>query len=1189
MGTTIDSLQIEIQSNSTNAAGNIDALAKALKKLNKNGDVSNAVNNLNNLRKSLHAFVNMPSSASKIESLANSLKSLKKVGTIDLGTSLGGVKRAMESLKDVNVDGVAPQIQRIAEALTPLNNVKGSGFNAMMNGLKKLDDTVDGLDSATIDRFVEKIKELDEKLEPVSKKLVAIGNAFKGVNSKALSASGGFSVFGGKVNTTTLNLQSMIDVAKNAWAALQPIVHLLQNVIGEAIEWEGIAQRFGRGFGAQAEEVYSWVQRLNKEMGINIQQFMQYSSTYATMLTGFGVASQDASKMALGYMELTYDIWAGYNDIYKNFADAADAVRSAIAGEVEPVRRAGFTIVEATLEETAARHGLTISLEKATEAQKSYLRYLTLVDQAHAQSLVGTYAKEMNTAEGQMRTFAQQLKSLAQTFGSVFLPVLVKVMPWLQAFIDLVGDAVMAAANFFGIEIQKIDPDSWGASSMDGMGDSANNATNAVGKTTKALKDLKNATTGIDELNIISPQTNSSSAGAGVGGTNGFEGLDVGSLWDESIFDQIQFEVDTIKEQLKEALSHITAVISGFMLAIGTILVVSGANIPLGLGMMAVGAVGLVATVAENWSSMSDQLAKTLTTVTSILGGFLLAIGAFLAFSGVNVGLGVSLMAAGAVSLATAATINWKFLEGDFKNTLSILTGIVSGGLLAMGALFAFTGVAVPLGIGLMAAGAVGLATSVGLNWDAMTEPMRTAIGTLEGIVGGALLTFGAILALTGVNIPLGIGMIAAGAISLVSAAALNWDAITGDLKNSLATISTIVGGALLGIGAILAFTGVATPLGIAMIAAGAVSIIAAAPINWKSLVNSIKNVLKEIGIAVGAALLALGVLLACTGVALPVGIALIAVGATSLVAGVALNWDSIVNSIKNVLKKIGVVAGAAMLALGLLLVCTGVGIPLGIALIGAGAASLVSGVALNWDSIVNSVKKTVGKIGDAWNEMKGKISSAGTAVKDWWNKNMSLKAISAKVDDMKSKVSSAWSTAKTWWAKNVSLKLAPTVSSIKDKLSSAWSTAKAWWSKNVKLSIPSLSFKVTYTTKGLNALQKSIVKVLGLSGWPKLSFAKNGGIFDMGSLVWAGESGPEVLANAGGGKTGVMNVQQMSEAVYEGVYTAVVAAMRANGGNSGNAQGVNVYLDGKQIYSSMEQHRKERGAGLMGNQVYSY
>ena len=974
--------------------------------------------------------------------------------------------------------------------------------------------------------------------------------------------------------------------------------------------------------------------------------------------------------MALGYMELTYDIWAGYNDIYKNFDDAADAVRSAIAGEVEPIRRAGFTIVEATLKQTAANHGLEISLETATEAQKSYLRYLTLVDQAHAQSLVGTYAKEMNTAEGVMRTFAQQLKTLAQTFGSVFLPILVEVMPWLSAFVELLGEAIYRAAAFFGVEIQKVDFTS-GLGDISGVADSATESlgdtAGAVQDTTDALKDLKNASVGIDELNVINPNSakggsgSGSGSGSGAGDLGAFESLDVGSLWDKSIFDTVKFEVDQIKAKLEDALSDITAVISGFALAVGTILVVSGANIPMGLALMALGAAGLVATITANWNSMSDRLAKTLTVVTSVLGGFLLAVGAILTFSGVNVGLGIALMAAGAVSLATAATINWKFLEGNFSNTLSILTGIVSGGLLAVGALFAFTGAGVGLGIGLMIAGAVGLATAVGLNWDSMTDPVRKAIGTLEMIVGSAMFAFGAILALSGANIPLGLGLMAAGAVSMVSAEQLNWGSLNGTMKEKIATLSALVGGASLGIGAVLAFSGVATGIGIGLMAVGAAAIIGSAAVNWSSLVEKVKSVLKEIGIAVGAALLALGILLVCTGVALPVGIALIAVGAASLVSGIALNWDYIVTSIKNTLKEIGIIAGAAMLALGVLLVCTGVGIPLGIGLIAAGAASLAAGVALNWDSIKTSVQNGLNKIKD-WVSTYGllalgvilcltgvgiplgialikqgldkKTASGSTvgddllktikekwnAVKEWWNSKPALKEITTKVESIKTrvsdawssaktwwnekksklstytpsigsikdKVSSAWSTAKTWWSKKSGMSsYTPSIGSIKDKLSSAWNTAKTWWNKNVKLSIPSLSFKVTYDSSGLGKVKQAIVDALGLPGWPKLSFAKDGGIFNAGSLIWAGEAGAEIVANAGGGKTGVMNVEQMQNAVYEGVYAAMVAAVRASGGNGGS-QAVNVYLDSRQITASVEQRQHERGASILGKQVYA-
>jgi hypothetical protein len=1237
MSTTIDSLQIEIQSNSAGAVQGIEALAGALGKLKDNGKVSTAVKNLNNLSAALKGMTTVSSNANKLSALADSVDRLSKVGS--LARVIGQLHKltgAINGIKGLNIDNdLGKQLERIAQVSQPLSNIKASGLGTMVNSLTKIGKVTASLDDETISKFADKIKRVSDLLTPLSQKMTTISTGFKAINSSARSAGGGIQQMGKKVNVTTLNLASLITVIQGVVSALMPIVRLLSDTISQAIEWDGIAARFGRGFGDQAEEVYAWIQRLNEEMGINVQQFMQYSSVYATMLTGFGVAVEDAGKMALGYTELTYDIWAGYNDVYKSFADAAEAVKSAIAGEVEPIRRAGFTIVESTLEQTAANHGLEISLEKATEAQKSYLRYLTLVDQAHAQNLVGTYARELNTAEGLMRTFSQQLKSLAQAFGSLFLPILVKVMPWLQAFVNLLTEAIVAVAAFFGIEIQ---PASWANGATSGLGgisDAAEDASGSLddtagsaGSAKKAIEDLKKATLGIDELNVISPPkdtggSGSGGSGGGVGGGLGaFEDLDIGSLWDESIFDQIQFEVDKIKSMLKEALTAITAVIGGFMLAIGTILVVSGANIPLGLALMAAGAVTLVGVIAQNWNSMSDQLAKTLTTVTAVLGGFLLAIGAFLVFSGVNVGLGAALMVAGAVSLGTALTINWKFLEGDMKNTLSILTGIVAGGLLAMGALFAFTGVDVPLGIALMVAGAVGLATAAGLNWDYLSEPMRKAIGALEAVVGGALLTLGAILAFSGANVPLGIGLIAAGAVSLVSATALNWDSLTGDTKNTIATITALVSGALLGVGAVLTFTGVATPLGIAMMAAGAVGLVATASVNWSWLTNKIKTVLKELGAAIGVALLAVGAVLAFSGVAMPLGIALMAAGAVSLVSAVALNWSSITTTVKNVLEEIGIAAGAAMLALGVILCLSGVGIPLGIALIAAGAASLVSGIALNWDGLLGKLEEAWGEIEEWWNGLKGLdpvdiavslVKKGWTTVKEWIGK---IPGVSQAV----SLVKSGWSTVKGWIGN------LPTLSQAVKLVKSGWSSVKNWIG-----SIPAVSQGVKLVKSGWSSVKKWVGSVPAISagiklvksGWtsvkkwlgdlnfnlgfklPKIkvkwgtkevlgfkitfpsgfeTYAK-GGFPDFGELFVAREAGPEMVGRIGN-KTTVANNEQIVEGISEGVYAAVLAAMRAS---EGGDRAVNVYLDGRKITSSVERHQRERGASIMGNQVYAY
>lgn len=669
MATTIDSLELEIQSNSTSAASGIDGLAKALKKLKKNSDVNDAVTSLNNLRKSLHAFVNMPSNASKIESLAKSLKSLSKVGKINIGDSLSSVKRSMESLGAIDVDSVAPQIERISGALAPLSGINGNGFNNMMNGLKKLGEVTNGLDDDTITQFVSRVKKLDSELGPLSTKMIAISGAFKTAGSSAREAVESISSFRTHISATGVNLTNFISVARDAAASVQQIVEFFMKVIGPAIEWEGIAARFGRGFGENADEVYSWVQRLNKEMGINTQTFMQYSSVFATMLQGFGVGLEDSSKMALGYTELVYDIWAGYNDVYKQFGDAAEAVKSAIAGEVEPIRRAGFTIVEATLEQTAATHGLEISLENATEAQKSYLRYLTLVDQAHTQNLVGTYANELSTAEGVMRTLSQQLKSLAQTFGSVFLPVLVRIVPWIQAFVSLINDAIIAVANFFGIAIQAV---SFGkaSSGIDGVAESAGAASGALGSAAKAAKELKNATIGIDELNVISPPEDSGGGGGGGGGGSAAD-WDVDSLWDESIFDNIQSQVDEIKEKLGAVLATISLIGLGVAAwKIGSKFITALDTVKLGLKVIAGqsgagSAMSLLVSpkATENLTKFASLLKKT-PIGSMILGSGATSIGAAAA--------AVAAVLAAVVALASGFVIVYRESE-NFRNGLSAI------------------------------------------------------------------------------------------------------------------------------------------------------------------------------------------------------------------------------------------------------------------------------------------------------------------------------------------------------------------------------------------------------------------------------------------------------------------------------------------------------------------------------------
>ena len=525
--TTIDSLDIQISSSAGSSAANIEQLASALGKLKENGKLTTTVNNLTRLK-----------------------------------TALDGLKSASSGLQN---------IESVGKALSGLRDIgKLSGLTSAVNALKKIPAITASLNSATLTSFELKIRRLTSALAPLSVQLNAVGTAFSklptkiqqivaGTNRMAAATQKAAAAQGTHrtaLDATSINLAAVTANIQAYVGALQTVITQIQSFMSLAIEWDGIQARFGRAFGDSAQESLAWIEKLSEGLLINKQEFMQNSSLFAEMLKGFGINEQDAGQMALGYTELAYDIWAAYNDVYKSLGGeegAIAAVRSAIAGEVEPIRRAGFTIVDSQLAITAANHGLTYSTQKSTEAQKSYLRYLTLVDQAMDKNIVGVYASEMKTAEGVLRTLSQQLKLLAQTLGSLFLPILTTVVPYLIAFVQILTDAAEAVAKFFGIELFKID---WSrGSGMGGLTEEATAATDSLTDAGKAAKALKSYTMGFDELNVIDPNTGGSAGGAGAGlGGTGFEDLDVDNVWDESLFSDIGEQVNVLKDKLKEAL-----------------------------------------------------------------------------------------------------------------------------------------------------------------------------------------------------------------------------------------------------------------------------------------------------------------------------------------------------------------------------------------------------------------------------------------------------------------------------------------------------------------------------------------------------------------------------------------------------------------------------------------------------------
>ena len=564
----IQGLEFQIVNDSTQAVTGLQNLINTLNRLKTatNGGatgLSKTAQCIRELSNSLKGL-NSGDASQKITRLTNALTALSQVGNVKISSSIANqltaINTALAGLKWTDGD----KLTSLANGLRPLSELGKANMTTFINQLSKLPKVIEDLEAADIDKFTQQMTALAAAMKPFADEMQKVSNGFSAFPSKIQRLVASTDRYNGSVKRAASSTQAWgtalkgIKISTVVYASRR-IGTALADFMYDASEWEGIMYRFGRAFGDAAQESYEWIKRLNDEMQINTQQFMQYSSIYGTMLKGYGVATEDAAKMAMNYTELTYDIWAGYNDIYKSFEDAAIAVRSAIAGEVEPIRKAGFTIVDSQLKITAANYGIAYSSQKASEELKSYLRYLTMVDQAKAQDLIGTYSKEMTTAEGLMRTLRQQITSLSQAFGAFLLPALVKVLPYVQAFVELIGEAIASLAALFGVEIQPVDFSknfNAGAAGAEGMADGLQDAAGAA-------KKLKQYTAGFDELNVFAPSTGSGSGSTASGSYAGM--FDIDKLWDESIFENINSQVDDLKEKLKPILKLVGAIGAAFL------------------------------------------------------------------------------------------------------------------------------------------------------------------------------------------------------------------------------------------------------------------------------------------------------------------------------------------------------------------------------------------------------------------------------------------------------------------------------------------------------------------------------------------------------------------------------------------------------------------------------------------------
>lgn len=282
-----------------------------------------------------------------------------------------------------------------------------------------------------------------------------------------------------------------------------------------------------------------------KNLGLDADTVMQYQAQYAQMADSIGMAGEASLATSKAMTMLATD-WSSLRNI--DFETAFEKMASGLAGQSRAVRSLGIDITQAALAQTAQNIGMTTSISKMDQATKAELRMITILQQSKI--AWGDLAKTLNTPANQMRLLQQNVISMSRAFGNIFLPVLARVLPYINAVVMALQRLFQFLAKLVGAD--KIASNATGGlsdsfadleddASMDGVTDSVDGTSDALDNATKKAEKLKKTILAFDELNVLNDANTSSSAGSGsgVGGVGTGIGAGEQGLLDAALMDAL--------------------------------------------------------------------------------------------------------------------------------------------------------------------------------------------------------------------------------------------------------------------------------------------------------------------------------------------------------------------------------------------------------------------------------------------------------------------------------------------------------------------------------------------------------------------------------------------------------------------------------------------------------------------------
>ena len=532
----LESLEIKIQAQAQQASGQIDALVTRL------GRLSSALSGL--------STGNLNSLSTGVNRLAGAMTAMRGIDT----RTFSAVARNVSKLGSIN----SKQINAAAGSMRQISNaLKGiSGMSASVKGLTDLASAIKQLGYQSSTKAIENIPKLAtamrqlmselSKAPSVSRNIIDMTNALAklsrtggaaGTAAKSITSSfSGFSSSASAVTKKSFSLASAIGKVYATYWALFRGFRLLGDAIDISSSLTEVENVVRQTFGQYESLINNFAKTSIEKFGMSELSAKQFASRFQAMGTALDIPQRKMADMSIRLTELTGDM-ASFYDVSQE--DVAKSLQSVFSGTTAPMRRYGIDLTQATLKEWALKQGLDANISSMTQAQKAMLRYQYVL--AHTTNITGDFARTADTWHNQITMLRENFKALGAVVGggliNAFKPFIKVLNAVLQKVISFAEMVTNALGSIFGWKYEA----SKGAgisgladdigSASDGMDDLSNAAGNA-GKNTggiaknakKAKKEIQQATRAFDELKVISKQSKDNTSGSGSGGSGGSGG-----------------------------------------------------------------------------------------------------------------------------------------------------------------------------------------------------------------------------------------------------------------------------------------------------------------------------------------------------------------------------------------------------------------------------------------------------------------------------------------------------------------------------------------------------------------------------------------------------------------------------------------------------------------------------------------